>query len=455
MSEVSNASKPTSSANSGTAPSRSAESAGRKGPADLFSNLLSLASSTPAPADSDALAQQPDELAPGTSDSDEASQDPASAGNPLTGLLGWIDQAMERRIQLSGTGPNLSPGGPKGLNSAALSAQAAGLPAVAEARTGQALAQGLPRGDGPGVDITGMRAVDAGTTLTLPDELPAGRDPANRAPAMTEAGTAQARQTRPSDTSWVKTSALPTQTSTIQSAMIHRNEVSTDHKRTPRQPSTERSTVALDERFGRQQAVAAPIRDALALPMTASAAGSNLGDGAPQGRSDFAAASPGAASADHLDAPEPFDLQAPEAAHEAEPATVSHWSTQHLRHASLRVGEGSQEAIDIQLSMDGQDLNVDFRTDNAEARATLNQQAGQSLGDLLEKSGIQLGQVSVGSQHPSGQQQPGTTPQSNQGAQTPPGLRGQASGEGMGASGHVPGQLAARHDSSRPLDLFV
>src|SRR5690606_15270324 len=56
---------------------------------------------------------------------------------------------------------------------------------------------------------------------------------------------------------------------------------------------------------------------------------------------------------------------------EAEGPTVSHWGTQHLRHASLRVGEAGADAIDIQLSMKGQEVQVAFQSDNAEARASL------------------------------------------------------------------------------------
>ena len=65
----------------------------------------------------------------------------------------------------------------------------------------------------------------------------------------------------------------------------------------------------------------------------------------------------------------------------AEEPTVTHWGTQHLRHASLRVdGEAGEQAIDIQLSMKGQEVQVAFKTDSAEARASLRENAGRIAG---------------------------------------------------------------------------
>jgi hypothetical protein len=131
------------------------------------------------------------------------------------------------------------------------------------------------------------------------------------------------------------------------------------------------------------------------------------------------------------------------------------WSASGLRQASLRVGEAGEDAIDIRLSMNGQELDVTFRTDSADTRAELRQNAGDSLSDMLQRSGIRLGDVSVGAQ--TGQQ-----PGGGQQAQTPP--RNAASTAGtdeVGAthgteSGPAPtGSLRPRSDGSRPLDLFV
>lgn len=138
-----------------------------------------------------------------------------------------------------------------------------------------------------------------------------------------------------------------------------------------------------------------------------------------------------------------------EAGAEAEGPTVSHWGTQHLRHASLRVGgEGGADAIDIQLAVKGQEVQVAFQTDNAEARANLRENAGASLADLLQRSGIQLGGVSVGSQGQS------------QGDGSPHARAAGLSTEALGRSGPAaePASRPAmppRSDGSRPLDVFA
>ena len=113
------------------------------------------------------------------------------------------------------------------------------------------------------------------------------------------------------------------------------------------------------------------------------------------------------------------------------------------------MGEGTEDAIDIQLSLAGQEVRVDFRTDNAEARASLAQDASGSLGELLQRSGIQLGSVSVGAQsqqHGGNGRAPEPTPSTL--------------ARGRPATGSETGTPAAtvvrpRSDGSRPLDLFV
>ena len=128
----------------------------------------------------------------------------------------------------------------------------------------------------------------------------------------------------------------------------------------------------------------------------------------------------------------------PHASTDAEAPTVSHWGTQHLRHASLRVGGEGADAIDIQLAVKGQEVQVAFQTDNAEARATLRESAGESLADLLQRSGIQLGQVSVGAQ---GQQHGG------QAQHTPTVSRGEVAGR-EGNPSEVPKPIQPRADGS-------
>ena len=126
---------------------------------------------------------------------------------------------------------------------------------------------------------------------------------------------------------------------------------------------------------------------------------------------------------------------------------MSHWGTQHLRHASLRVGEGGADAIDIQLSVKGQEVQVAFQTDNAEARATLRESAGESLADLLQRSGIQLGSVSVGSQGQAHSDGSGARP-------TVRNIKSVGRG-GPAAETAVPAARQPRTDGSRPLDVFA
>lgn len=146
-------------------------------------------------------------------------------------------------------------------------------------------------------------------------------------------------------------------------------------------------------------------------------------------------------------------LPTPEAPADAESAQLNHWSTQQLRHAHLRLGDGGLDSLDIRLSMQGQDLSVDFRSDNADIRQSLAQQASQSLASLLERSGIALADVSVGSQQrqPGGQggdqQQAAATAMSGRGAV------GRADTADVSARPLPP--AAVRPDGSRPLDLFV
>lgn len=127
---------------------------------------------------------------------------------------------------------------------------------------------------------------------------------------------------------------------------------------------------------------------------------------------------------------------------------MSHWGTQHMRHASLRVGGEGADAIDIQLAVKGQEVQVAFQTDNAEARATLRESAGESLADLLQRSGIQLGGVSVGSQ---GQAQGDGSYQPRQAGLSTEAL-GRAS---QAAEPAAKPAMAPRTDGSRPLDVFA
>lgn len=221
-------------------------------------------------------------------------------------------------------------------------------------------------------------------------------------------------------------------------------------------PPTPRSTVALDSRLGSttwrttdpQTPSLAPAgaftsdlrrasgdrpapRDLLAplAPEVALAAGKS---------SEAAPRTEGEARADHLPG-----------SPEAELETPGHLGAHQLRHATLRVGEGSAEAIDVQLSISGQEVRVDFRTDSAEARQGLQQSAAPALGELLERSGMQLGGVSVGGQ--------GLASGGGQGSDADAQRRQPECGAQV-AESTEPAATAPtrpRTDGSRPLDVFA
>jgi hypothetical protein len=145
--------------------------------------------------------------------------------------------------------------------------------------------------------------------------------------------------------------------------------------------------------------------------------------------------------------PEQTDAQNP-AGLADEPTEIGHWGTGALRHASLRVGEDAATAIDIQLKVQGQQVDVNFTTDSPEARDALREQASAALSELLQQSGLGLGGVSVGGQGLSrddasrGQGAGPSTVQLGQGRRT-----------GHESEGSAPAR--PRTDGSRPLDVFA
>ena len=122
-----------------------------------------------------------------------------------------------------------------------------------------------------------------------------------------------------------------------------------------------------------------------------------------------------------------------------------------VRQASVRIGDNEEDSIDVRLSLAGQELDLSFRTDNAQARAELQEHAPGALSELLQREGIQLGDMSVGGQHAGSGQRDTPTPPARP---TPA-----ATASRPEASGAAPATPAARtgpgRDDSRPLDLFV
>ena len=393
---------------------------------DIFANLLSLLANTQvlteaATVSNAALAEEA-----------SADKDPSDGtNNPLTALMAWglpgaADAALGKKTGAQGAGSST------GLPGAAGSAD----------RTAATTTDGK-------IDISGMTPVESTPLETAPKGTAALPANAVRAgtPFVPTARAADATTSSTTATQWRHASLASTETLAIQ--------------QTAHQTSQVRSTVALNERFGLAPGVplaTTELREAAGEGFSLSAApgtGSRSAEGA--------AALPGTVSGEGMGSSDhngsdanTFDqtdahTDNPFAdANAAEEPTVTHWGTQHLRHASLRVGgEAGEQAIDIQLSMKGQEVQVEFKTDNAEARASLREHAGESLGDLLSKSGMQLGGVSVGAQSQQGSRGDGAPTRQN-------GVRGVASGhQATAAAPARPVQAAPRADGSQPLDVFA
>ncbi len=395
--------------------------------ADLFASLLSLVSDTHL----DAAAADPANAA---ADTDLPADGDPGTQNPLAALLAWnaIPGTLAPAAAATGT-----------------AATAPGTPSPAPKPEAQ------PAAGNGGVDITGMTPVDEGPA-SHPPARPAFATAPNRA-ATPVARTGESGSTA---TVWQRAGS----TDALQQQHAARAAQSSLPQALP-----VRSTVALDERFSLPSATAGAAVLASAqreaggaegLATTASlTGGARPGpDGAPGSGLPAASGVAGgetsgggdAASDTTGDNAPPEDPAARGGAAEAEGGegpTVTHWGTQHLRHASLRVGEAGADAIDIQLSMKGQEVQVAFQSDSAEARASLREGASEALAELLQRSGIQLGGVSVGAQGQShGQQHAASSHVSTV-------SRGEAAGP-QAPSTDMPASLP-RADGSRPLDLFV
>jgi flagellar hook-length control protein FliK len=405
---------------------------------DAFAALLSMVADTRAAADNDASPGGPS-VADG-----EASDTPDDDNNPVAQLLGWAD--------------------PGSVGRASAAAPAATTPAATLA-TATATATGISDTTGKdkpaGLDISGM------TALAKPEAIDPASLPPGAIAARAVAGQAEGRDAR---TTGVRRAAK-TPAGNDPAAALRASATSLQAQPVAAGRTTALGGVAETAR-GRGAAWAASTvsMDLSAARETGSVAGnavsltarlSELLTGKAQ--ADGAVPTPllGAlqdASGAKSEGPSPADLlPMPDAATDAEPSPLSHWSTQNLRHAHLRLGNGGLDSLDIRLSMQGQDLSVDFRSDNADIRQSLAQQANQSLASLLERSGIALADVSVGAQHrqPGGQGASGDPGQGQGTAQNGRGAIGRADASDAALAARSLAQPALRADGSRPLDLFV
>jgi flagellar hook-length control protein FliK len=398
--------------------------------ADLFASLLSLVSDTHlAPA---ATPPQDAETATAT-DGDAPADD--KTGNPLAALLAWAMPAASAPTAAAPTGTGSNATDTKTATAAPTPTAALGID--------KALAD-------TGVNIDGMTRVDE--AAPAPTVAALARAAAASRPAFSPLHTASTLAPQRAGDATAPYGGAP--------AMVWQRGAVSGTEALQQQHTDQhaqvRSTVALNERFGFSGAAELgappPLREFGGIatsPGSPAALGAGLDASQTVNGAAGADSASGDAARDGQTEQALGDAQAfADASAEAEGPTVSHWGTQHMRHASLRVGGEGSEAIDIQLSVKGQEVQVAFQTDSAEARASLRENAGQSLGDLLQRSGIQLGGVSVGGQ---GQAQGGGSQQPRAGGLSTEALgRTHAAAEPTSRPAPQP-----RSDGSRPLDVFA
>ena len=75
--------------------------------------------------------------------------------------------------------------------------------------------------------------------------------------------------------------------------------------------------------------------------------------------------------------------------------TVSHWVTHGVQSAELTVDGMGDAAVEVSISLNGDQAQVAFRTDQADVRQAL-ETASAQLKDLLLAQGLQLSGFSVG-----------------------------------------------------------
>jgi len=124
--------------------------------------------------------------------------------------------------------------------------------------------------------------------------------------------------------------------------------------------------------------------------------------------------------------------------------TVSYWVTQGVKNAALKLDGFGEHPLEVNISMQGGEARIDFRTDQPEIRQIL-EGAMSDLKDLLKSEGVVLSGVSVGA---SGQNGGG-----NQDGRDRPGARQGAVVTSTTPSADSP--KPASLPAGRVLDLFV
>lgn len=415
---------------------------------DLFANLLALlnAGGEAAP---EGLLSTTSPATPGQATDDPAQDDSAgnTAQNPLAALLAWSGAPLP-----AGTGPfprsnTTEPSLPSG--NSAMAADAAAI-------RGDRLA-GSARADTAETDASAVTVPDPATAFTEATATAVPSAP-HRTTHGARAGTGTGAA-HPTITGWRSTTTLAHAGSAAAGAghtarAAADSPASTAARPDPgAAPATLAPTTPADTEAQETRPVAGPAeRNASgAEAATASTAATTTGGDGMGGGTEDPSGQPGQNAARAEEPGTPPGGATPE------DTDTAHWTSPHVRHASVRVGDAGEAPIDIQLSLDGQAVQVSFQTDDALARDSLAQDAQAALGELLQRSGIALEAVSVGGQSLTGQQtaqqQPGGQPMPRHGA--PAGMTTRASGDAAPVGSAPAPVRAPREDGSRPLDVFA
>ncbi|MDV7398932.1 flagellar hook-length control protein FliK, partial [Arthrospira platensis SPKY1] len=86
---------------------------------------------------------------------------------------------------------------------------------------------------------------------------------------------------------------------------------------------------------------------------------------------------------------------------------VSLWAAGQTRKASLHLEAGLREALEVDVSLNGDKAQLVFRTDDAQARDAIKAHAYQILSEMLSQAGIGLDSLSVGGRDAGQRGEPG------------------------------------------------
>jgi flagellar hook-length control protein FliK len=498
--------------NQATGSAAASKTAQRK-PADLFSNLLGLLSATrDEPLTIGGASPLGDASADGTDPEDPnslLSGDPqggltalGNAGaNPLADLIGWPGAAATAAAAAASSAGEIARAAdraPSASTSAATAATSApiDMSASADGELGHSL-QGMTLLAQPTAAEPGLVPDSKTPPTTTPTASPQG-NPLSSAAGVTApkaSADSDAASVRYGDTptpktdtnasipvrngdymaarpaNWRSTTTLATTsastsspssastlTAALQNAAVQQSQSIAVQRSAMADPSLPqpRNTMAPNERFSSSTGAEAVTADWIGVGAQGQAAkGETHSSGG--GREDSLLAGNSLPEAMDAEAPEEvFSLDEALSTEEALDSTAF-LSPNQLRHANVRVGEGTDEAIDIRLSLEGDAVNVDFRTDNAEVRAGLQHNAGASLSDLMQRGGIQLGGVSVGaqSQQSRGQSGHADSAPSRVGASSGRSLSGTRGDDTPGLETRPRAPASPRSDGGPGLDIFA